>query len=534
MPTRTNPGAALMSTPPFYTPLDAIPKIHEKSWEAWRSGKTKSIVWRKRQIAQVGYLLKDNEERIKEALRIDLGRHDLETDFFDFAGVYIDIRTSYDNAEKWTKKQRAEFNLNFFAMSPKLRAEPKGVVLIIAPFNFPVYLILSPLVGAIAAGNAAVIKPSEKTPTYCALLAELVPKYLDPELYHVINGGVPETTSVLELRWSHIFYIGNAQVARIISQAAAKHLTPLTLELGSQNPVVVDPKCDLRNAARRILWGRFSNAGQICLCPEYVLVPEDFQNTLVEALKQVYHDFYPEGPEKSDSFSRIISGVHVERLQNLITATKGTIVFGGDSDVSKRYFAPTLVRNVRTDDPLMEEEIFGPILMIVPTKSIDEAIDFINSRGEPLVIYVFSPDKKFQDKVFENTTSGAAVANETCISAGVPGLPMGGIGASGHGYFTGKFMFDEFTHLRVSLDNPSWVDKIAFGFRYPPYAPSKMLHALMPPLPPRPGEEPTPLGRWGPWLAAAVAVAASVTFTGPSQRVWSWFDVQASTNAIST
>ncbi|KAI0649401.1 NAD-aldehyde dehydrogenase [Trametes meyenii] len=506
-----------MSSPSFYTPLDEISKIHERSWRGWRSGKTKSIAWRKQQIAQVGYLLKDNEERIKKALKIDLGRPDLESDFFDFTGVYIDVRASYDNVEKWAKTQKAEFNLNFFAMSPRMRAEPKGVVLIIAPFNFPVYLILSPLIGAIAGGNAAVIKPSEKTPTYSALLAELVPKYLDPELYHVINGGIPETTRALELRWSHIFYIGNSQVARVISHAAAKYLTPMTLELGSQNPVVIDPKCDLRTAARRILWGRCSNAGQICLSPEYVLVPEAFQDTLVEALKQAYHEFYPEGPGKSDSFSRIVSEQQVERLQKLIATTKGNIVFGGDSDPSTRYFAPTLVRDVRTDDPLMEDELFGPILMLVPTKNVDDAIEFINSRGEPLAIYVFSQDKNFQNKVFENTTSGAAVANETCISAGVPGLPMGGIGASGHGYFTGKFMFDELTHLRASIDNPSWVDKIAFGFRFPPYKPSKILSMLIPPLPPRPGREPTPLGRWGSWLALVIVAAMSVTFAGPGR-----------------
>ncbi|EIW52056.1 NAD-aldehyde dehydrogenase [Trametes versicolor FP-101664 SS1] len=510
-----------------YTPVEDIPKIHERARQAYRTGKTKSVAFRKEQIAQLGYLLKDNEQNFIDALKQDLGRPSLETMFFDFAAVYVEVRTAYDNVEKWTKPQKAEFSFNFFAMSPKLRAEPKGTILIIGPFNVPVFTILSPLVGAMAGGNAAVLKPSEQTPAYSALLAELFPQYLDNDLYHVINGGIPETTQILELQWNHSTE-GNGRVGCIIAQAAAKHLTPLTLEVtrrdkfcAGKNPVVVDPKCDLKVAARRILWGRFSNAGQICLAPEYVLVPERFQDELVEAMKEVYESFYPDGPEKSDSYSRIVSEAHTARIKRLIDESAGAIVFGGAADVSQKYIAPTLVKDVKSNDALMQEEIFGPVLPVIPVKSIDDAIAFINERDHPLAVYVFSADKAFQNKVFDNTESGAAVVNETLISCGVPGLPMGGVGASGYGYYTGKHMFDEFTHLRVSIDNPGWVDKVAFGFRYPPYKPNslKQMQALSPTLPSKPGKCPSHLAsgkRWGFWLGFVLIGVASLVLTGPA------------------
>ncbi|KAH9903141.1 NAD-dependent aldehyde dehydrogenase [Cubamyces lactineus] len=489
----------------MYTPIDEIPKIHQHAREAFLSGKTRSIAFRKAQIAQVGYLLKDNEQRIKEALRRDLNRPELETDFFDMTAVYMDVRLAYDNVEQWAKPQKADFNVNFFAMSPKLQAEPRGVVLLVAPFNLPTLVIFSPLVSMIAGGNAVVIKPSEQLPTFNELITELIPQYLDNDLYRIVHGAREETTKLLELRWDHIFYVGNGRVGRIIAGAAAKHLTPTTMELGGKNPVVIDPKCDVNLAARRILWGRFSNAGQICMSPEYVLVPRGFQETLVNAMKEVYASFYPEGPAKSASFARVVSQAHAERIKNMLDETKGTIVLGGDTDVSQKYIAPTVVKDVNVNDALMIEEIFGPVLCIVPVNDVHEAIAIINSQECPLAVYVFSPDKSFQNKVFENTRSGATLVNEVVITTAVHGLPMGGIGGSGYGYYTGKHAFEEFTHYRVSVDNPAWVDKVVLGARYPPYKPSKMLAMLAPGLPPRPVQGKngaTSKSTWGFWKDA--------------------------------
>ncbi|KAI0706421.1 aldehyde dehydrogenase [Earliella scabrosa] len=493
-----------------YTAIEDIPKIHATAREAFASGRTQSIEFRKAQIAQVGYLLKDNEDRFKDALKSDLGRPYQETELFDIGPVLAEVHMGYHNVDKWVKPERTAFSINWTPMSPKFCPEPKGVILIISPFNFPAFLLLSPLVSAIAAGNAAVLKPSEQTPAFSQLLAELLPKYLDPELFHVINGGVPETTKMLELPWDH----SNGRVGRIIATAAAKHLTPVTLEV-RKNPVVIDPRVDVKMAARRILWGRFSNAGQICLSPEYVLVPEHFQDTLVAAFKEAYESFYPEGPENSQSFSRIVTRVHAERIKRLIDTTKGTIVLGGGADVEKRYIAPTVVRDVKADDSLLSEEIFGPVLAIVPVKDLDESIAFIRAREYPLAVYVFTHDPEFEKKVFRNTKSGAAVTNETVISAGVPGLPVGGIGPSGYGYYTGKHCFEQFSHFRVSLKNPGWVDKVAFGFRYPPYKPDykKYLRAINAALPPRPGKQSVLGGaakRWAFWLLFALVGASSV------------------------
>nr|VWO99650.1 Trihydroxynaphthalene reductase (EC (T3HN reductase) [Ganoderma boninense] len=504
-----------------FTSLYEIEKIHAQAQQAFRAGKAMSIAFRKQQISQLGYLIKDNEERFKEALMHDLRRPALETEFLEFAQVYHDVAKAYNAIEKWTAPTRAEFDLNWWFMGPKHKAEPKGVALIISPFNCPVMLALSPLVGAIAGGNAAVIKPSEQAPALSALLAELVPKYLDPELYHVILCGVPEVTKactiysqivarltfihsqVLELRWDH----RNGRIARIIAAAASKHLTPLTLEVW-KNPVVIDPKVDLKFAARRIFWGRCLGAGQICVAPEYILVPFNIQDDLVDAIKDVYHSFFPDGPEKSDSLGRIVSEAHTRRIKNLIDHTRGTIVFGGEADVSRKYVSPTLVKDVPEDDSLMSEEIFGPVLLIIPVKDVDQAIEFINERDDPLVVHVFSKDKAFQGKVFSNTRSGSCVANETMIVVGANGLPMGGTGASGYGYFTGKDMFDQFTHKRASIDNPGWVDKVGFSCRYPPYKSLKPMMALAPSLPPRVGTH-RRSWRWVIWLLLA-AMAAGV------------------------
>jgi aldehyde dehydrogenase (NAD+)/aldehyde dehydrogenase (NAD(P)+) len=473
-----------------YTPLEDIPTILSELRQGFLSGKLRPIAYRKYQILQLAYLLQDNSQRFQDALAADLGRPPLEAHTLDIAPSLSEIKNYYANVEKWSKPDRPPLSFNYTAMRPLVRKEGKGVVLIICPFNYPLFLSLGPIAAALAAGNAVVLKPSELTPAVSSLFSELFPKYLDPQLVRVVNGAIPETSKLLELQWDHILFTGSGAVGKIVASAAAKHLTPVTLELGGKSPVIIDPNCDLKTAARRILWGKFANAGQTCVAPDYILVPKGFQDTLVESLKETHARFYPEGDE--GHFSRLVSPRAFSRVNKLLKDSKGTIVFGGETKEETKYIAPTVLKDVQPDDSLMSEELFGPVLPILTVENVDEAISFINAHDHPLAIYVFSQDPAFKAKVFNNTQSGAAVANETLFHCAVDGLPIGGIGPSGYGAHTGKYGFDTFTHFRATMDSPSWLDKLLSG-RYPPYTAKKqkdMLRFLTPSLPTRPSGPP--------------------------------------------
>ncbi|KAF9225706.1 NAD-dependent aldehyde dehydrogenase [Gyrodon lividus] len=455
-----------------YTPLEDIPQIHTTLQKNFRAGKLRSIEARKAQILQLAYLIQDNYDRFKESFAADLGRPPLETAFLELDSTISDCKIAYERVEKWARTEKASFNINFAAFRPVIRKEPKGVVLSISPFNYPVWLALGPMIGAIAAGNCFVLKPSELSPATSGLIAELVPKYLDPDVVRVILGAVPETTKLLELPWDHILYTGSGRVAKVVCAAAAKTLSPVSLELGGKSPVVVDPNCDIKTAARRIMWGKCVNTGQTCVAPDYILVQEEAQDTIIQELKEAHDEFYPSGPATSPDFGRIVNKSHFNRIKGLLDNTSGTIAFGGQTDESKLFIAPTVVHSVKGDDSLMSEELFGPILPIIPVKDLDRAIEFINERDHPLTLYVFSQDANFKNKVFDNTRSGSAIANDTLVHCATDGLPFGGIGASGAGYHTRKYTFDLFTHMRSSLDSPSWIDKI-LGSRFPPYSAKK-------------------------------------------------------------
>ncbi|KAF8878155.1 NAD-aldehyde dehydrogenase [Gymnopilus junonius] len=504
-----------MSIPELkYTPIDDIPKIRDELRSGFASGKLKSIAYRKYQLTQLAYLVKDNLSRFEEAMRIDLGRPEVEARFLELIPTIGEALTQLKNVDKWAKPVKPPFNLTFGPMRRVIRKEAKGTVLIIAPFNYPVWLTLGPLAGAIASGNTVLLKPSESTKATSALMTELIEKYLDRDLVRMVNGAVPETTKILELQWDH----SNGRVARIVATAAAKHLTPITLELGGKSPVIVDPNVNLKLAAKRLLWGKVVNAGQTCVAPDYILVPRAFQDKFVQALKEAYEEFYPD-PEKRaaqpGAYSRLIHTQATERIAGLLAKTQGTVVFGGEVDVENRFIAPTVVKDVKGDDSLMSEEIFGPVLPIVPVDSIDDAIKFVNERDHPLALYVFSQDNQFKTKVFDNTQSGAAVANETIIHPGAEGLPFGGVGPSGYGAHTGKYSFDMFTHLRSSMDNPGWVDYI-LAFRFPPYTQKKSAATLnlLRGVPARPTGPPPPTGAKNQWWRKLLLLSFAIAVVG--------------------
>ncbi|KAJ7137785.1 aldehyde dehydrogenase [Mycena epipterygia] len=500
-----------------YTPLAEIDQIHAELRAGFNSGKTKSVAYRKYQLLQLAYLVQDNVDALVDAIAQDLGRPPLETHFLEIGTSIAEAMEAYRNVETWAKPEKAPLTLNFALMRPVTYKEPKGVVLIITPFNYPLWLCMSPLSGAIAAGNAIVLKPSESAPVFASLFTELIAKYLDPALIRVVNGAIPETTKLLDLPWDHILYTGGARVGKVVAAAGVKHLTPVSLELGGKSPVFIDPSSDLKLAATRILWGKFANAGQTCVAPDYVLVPKASQDIFVEALKTAYAGFFPDTPQ---NITKLITHQAFKRVNALLQATEGTIVCGGDTNEAKKFIAPTIVKDVKETDSLMSEEIFGPILPIVPVQDLDAGIAYVNAHDHPLALYVFTQDEAYKKKVFSSTQSRSAVANETIIIPAITGLPFGGIGPSGNGgYHTGKYGFQMFTHFRASMDTPGWIDKL-LGFRFPPYTP-KTLQTLKtrmptPRLPARPKGPPgaaTGGGARRKWflLAFAMAVVGALT-----------------------
>ncbi|KAK7050260.1 aldehyde dehydrogenase, partial [Favolaschia claudopus] len=373
---------------------------------------------------------------------------------------------SAEKLEEWAKPAMVDVPDWQKPWAPKIYKNAKGVVLIIAPWNYPMTLSLQPLIGAIAAGCCAVLKPSEISPHYSALLATLTPRYLDSKAFRIVLGGVPETTKLLELQWDHIFYTGNSRVARIIATAAAKHLTPLTLELGGKCPVIVDPSTDIGIAAKRTLWGKAQNCGQVCVAPDYVLVPRSHQEAFVDALKAAYMQFFPDGCLASDSISRIVSPEHHSRLMKLLERTQGQVILGGKSEGLKMEM--TVVKNVSANDSLMEGEIFGPILPIVPVDNLQDAIDFVRDRAHPLVLYAFTESAEFKDQILKGTLSGSLIFNDTFQQLAVNEIPLGGVGESGHGRQVLKYTFDEFSYERASIDLPKEAEPF-IGMRYAPY-----------------------------------------------------------------
>ena len=346
-------------------------------------------------------------------------------------------------------------------------SQPLGVVLVIAPWNYPVQLSLCPLVGVLAAGNTAVVKPSELAPATSAVLAELVPTYLDGRAVAVVEGGVAESQALLAERFDHIMYTGNGDVGRIVLRAAAEHLTPVTLELGGKSPAIIAGDADVDVAAHRIAWGRFSNAGQTCVAPDYVLVHHAVEDQFLGGVLRAVHDFYGENPRTSPDYGRIINDRHFERLTGLIAAGGyEAVVTGGVGDAATRYLAPTVLAGVQPDAAVMQSEIFGPILPVLTVADVDEAVRFVNARPAPLAMYVFTSDDALAERVVERTASGGVTINHTMFHVGVPELPFGGVGPSGMGAYHGRAGFDNFSHRRAVVAKPARPDPPVL---YPPY-----------------------------------------------------------------
>lgn len=449
------------------TPIEDIPGIVDTVREGQTSGVLRSIEARRTQLKQMRRLILENEAAFTEALQADFAKPPTETYGTEIAFTVAEIDHTLKHLDAWTRPTKVKVPLTFKPGHAQLVPEPLGTVLVIAPWNYPVQLLYAPAIPALAAGNAVVLKPSEVTENVSALIAELTPKYLDTRVVQVVTGGVDETTELLRQRWDHIFYTGNGTVGRIVMEAAAKHLTPVTLELGGKSPVIVAADADIDVAARRIAWGKFVNAGQTCVAPDYVLVDEAVEDKLLGALLRTVHDFYGDSPKHSDDFARIVSSRQFERIAGLLDAGGfDATVCGGERDAATRYIAPTVLAGVKPDAAIMQQEIFGPVLPVLTVGNVDEAIDFVNARDKPLALYVFSDDEGTVDRVISHTSAGGVCVNQVLMHLALADLPFGGVGPSGMGAYHGKAGFDTFTHHKPVLQKPTKPDPPVM---YPPY-----------------------------------------------------------------
>ncbi|WP_120339365.1 aldehyde dehydrogenase family protein [Cryobacterium soli] len=434
--------------------------------DGFDSGRTRPLAWRRAQLRALRRLLVDNRDDLREALYTDLRKSATESDLTEIGILVREIDHTLRHLGRWLRPRRVPVPLVLMPSSARIVREPLGVVTVIAPWNYPVQLLLAPLIGALAAGNTVVLKPSELAVATSTLLARLVPAYLDREAVSVVEGGIPETTELLAQRVDHIFYTGNGAVARIVLQAAALHLTPVTLELGGKSPVWVDASADLASAARRIAWGRFVNAGQTCVAPDYVLTTPAVAARLEPLLVGAITDLYGADPKSSPDYGRIVNERQFGRLAAMLG--QGRLVAGGATDAAELYIAPTVLADVDPASAVMTEEIFGPILPIVTVSGLDEGIRFIGAREKPLALYAFTRSRTAEQAILARTSSGAVGLGAPMSHLMVPGLPFGGVGASGMGSYHGEGSVALFSHDRAVLRTPAHPDVL--GLVAAPYA----------------------------------------------------------------
>lgn len=428
-------------------------------------GVTQSLAFRQTQLKNLLRFLNEAEGELIAALRADLGKSAAEALYTEIRFVAAEINYALKHLAGWMKRKKVPTALIAQPGKSYIYPQPLGVVLIIGTWNYPVQIVLAPLVGALAAGNCVVIKPSEVAPAVSHLLARELRHYIDHRCLEVIEGGISETTVLLNERFDHIFYTGSQEVGKLVMTAAAKHLTPVTLELGGKSPCIVDASANLEVAAKRIVWGKFTNSGQTCVAPDYVLVEESVEEALLAKMRDAVREFYGNNPQQSPDYCRVINKRHLQRLLDLLPGS-GDIVIGGTSDESDCYLAPTILRNVPLDSRVMENEIFGPILPVIKVKNLNEAVHFIRSKPHPLALYLFTSYASHREYVIQHTTSGSVCVNYTIMQLAVPALPFGGVGESGMGAYHGKKSFDTFTHYKSVLMRPTWFDH---SILYPPY-----------------------------------------------------------------
>lgn len=422
------------------------------------------VYQRKLLLKKLLITIKKYEKEVEQALYKDFKKSAFETYLTEFNYVISDLKHTISHVEKWAKPKRVWPSIMTFPSSDCIYSEPYGRVLIIAPWNYPFQLAFSPLIAAIAAGNTVVLKPSELAFQTAQIITQIVEEVFDVKQAVVVHGGAEFTQSLLEQKWDYIFFTGSVPVGKIIAQAAAKNLTPVTLELGGKNPCIIDEGADLEMAAKRIVWGKFVNAGQTCIAPDFILIQAKEKYDFIELVKKEIRVAYGENPQESEDYPRIINSKNWKRLHDLIDSS--IVLYGGICDENERYISPTLLDEPNLDSPIMQDEIFGPILPIISYHDEKELFTIINRYEKPLALYVFTKNKKFAEKIVTNYSFGGGCINDCMIHFANKKLPFGGVGQSGIGAYHGKFGFDTFSHKKPILKKPNWGDN---PIRYAPY-----------------------------------------------------------------
>ncbi len=439
-------------------------EILKQQHDFFATQKTKDISFRKKALKRLQKEIIAREDDICDAIYRDFKKPKFETLAAETQFVLAELKLALKNIDIWARPERKSATLMNWPSSDWIYKEPHGAVLVIAPWNYPFQLAIAPMIGAITAGNTVVIKPSEATPNTASIIAEIVSSVFSPEHVSVVEGGVEVSQKLLVEKWDYIFFTGSTKVGQIVYESAAKHLTPVTLELGGKNPTIVDATASIALAAKRIVWGKFLNAGQTCIATDYILVQSSVKKKLIDALKENLIKSYGENIEESPDFSRIVNQGHYSRLKSMLEGEE--ILFGGQSNDEDNYLSPTLVNEPKLDSKLMYGEIFGPILPIIAYETEDDIRRHIMNYGKPLATYVFSNNKKFQQKIINTYSFGGGAINDTVIQITNKKLPFGGVGASGIGAYHGRTSFDIFSHQKAIIKKANWFEA---PLRYPPY-----------------------------------------------------------------
>lgn len=441
-----------------------IEAIVKKQRGYFKQGNTRDVDFRLKNLSILTDKIKKYEADIIEALKEDLNKSEFESYATEIGIILEEINIIQRGLKKWAKPKRVKTPIKHFLSHSYIYTEPYGVALIISPWNYPFQLAFAPLIGAIAAGNSVILKPSEYSSKTSEVISRIIGEAFDEEYICVVEGGREESSELLKQKFDHIFFTGSTTVGRIVMEAAAKQLTPVTLELGGKSPCIVDREANIELAAKRIVWGKYINAGQTCVAPDYLLVQEEIKEPLVRCMKKYIEDFYGENPIESQDYPRIINNRHFNRLSSFLE--KGNILIGGNRDEDNLYIEPTIIDKVTWDDPIMGEEIFGPILPIIKYKEIQEVIDTVNSKPRPLALYYFTTNKSNERKIINSISYGGGCINDTIVHVASAYLPFGGIGESGMSSYHGKVSFEVFSHKKSVLKKSNLFD---INLRYPPY-----------------------------------------------------------------